>query len=160
MSILLNGCTTWMLIKHTEKKLDRNCTRMLRAILNIFLKQHPTKQQLYGYLPPISKTIQIRQTRHAGHCWRSKDKLISDLFPWTPSHKRTSVGRPTRTYLQQLCTDIACSLEDLPEVMDDRDKWQERVREIHASSMTWWYIYIYIYIYCIKIKWLKTKNIN
>ena len=31
-----------------------------------------TKQQLYGYLPPISKTIQVRQTWPAEHCWRRK----------------------------------------------------------------------------------------
>ena len=33
-SILLYGCTTWTLTKRLEKKLDGNCTRMLRAILN------------------------------------------------------------------------------------------------------------------------------
>ena len=42
-------------------------------------RQHPTKQQLYGHLPPITKTIQIRRTREAIHCWRSKGKLISKL---------------------------------------------------------------------------------
>ena len=34
VSILLYGCTTWMLIKRMEKKLDSNYTRILRAILN------------------------------------------------------------------------------------------------------------------------------
>ena len=29
-------------------------------------------------------------------------------------------GRPARTYIQQLCADTGCSLEDLPGVMDDR----------------------------------------
>ena len=32
--ILLYGCTIWTLTKRMEKKLDGNCTRMLRAILN------------------------------------------------------------------------------------------------------------------------------
>ena len=27
---------------------------------------------------------------------------------------------------QQLCTNTGCRLEDLPEVMEDRDEWQER----------------------------------
>ena len=31
---------------------------------------------------------------------------------------------------------IECSLEDLPKAMDDREKWQERVREICASNTT------------------------
>ena len=56
---------------------------MLRAILNKSWRQHPTKQQLYGHLPPISKTIKIRRTRHAGHCWRSKDELIGNVLLWT-----------------------------------------------------------------------------
>ena len=36
---------------------------MLRAILNKSWKQHPTKLQLYGHLPPIMKTIQVKRTR-------------------------------------------------------------------------------------------------
>ena len=81
--ILLYGCTTWTLTKRLEKKLDGNYTRMLRAILNKSWRQHPTKHQLYGYLPPIMKTIQVRRTRHAGYCWRSRDELISDVLLWT-----------------------------------------------------------------------------
>ena len=60
VSILLCGCTSWMLTECMEKKLDDNYTRMLRAILNKSWKQHPTKQQLYSHLPPIMKTIQVR----------------------------------------------------------------------------------------------------
>ena len=79
-SILLHGCTTWTLTKRLEKKLDGNYIRMLRAILNKSLQQHPTRHQLYGHLPPITKIIQVRRTRHAGHCWRSRDELISDTI--------------------------------------------------------------------------------
>ena len=57
VSILLYGCTTWMLTKQLEKKVDGNYTRMLRAILNKSWKQYPTKHRLYGHLPPITKTI-------------------------------------------------------------------------------------------------------
>ena len=83
--ILLYRCTTWTLTKRMEKKLDGNYTRMLRPILNKSWKQNPTKQQQYDHLRPITKTIQIWRTRHAGHCWRSKDELISDVLLWTPS---------------------------------------------------------------------------
>ena len=87
-SILLHGCTTWTLTKQLEKKLDGNYTRMLRAILNKSWRKHPTRHQLYGHLPLITKTIQVRRTRHAGHCWRSRDELISDVLLWTPTHGR------------------------------------------------------------------------
>ena len=83
-SILLYGCTTWTLTKRLEKKLDSNYTRMLHAILNKSWRQHPTRHQLYGHLPPITKTIQVRRTRHAGHCWRSRDELISYVLLWAP----------------------------------------------------------------------------
>ena len=85
--ILLFGCTTWTLTKHMERKLDSNCTRMLRAVLNKSCWQHPTKQQLYGHRPLISKTIQIRWARYMGHCWRSKGKLISNVVLWTLSQR-------------------------------------------------------------------------
>ena len=135
-----------------EKRLDGNYTRMLWAILNDSLRQNPAKQQLYGHQPPITKIIQVRQTRHVGHCWRSKDELISDILVWAPSHGRAKAGRPSRTYIQQLCADIGCSFEDLPGAIDDKDGWWERVREIHAGSLTWWwwwwlaYTWVSIYI--------------
>ena len=57
---------------------------MLQAIFEQVLAATPTRHQLYGHLPPIMKTIQVRRTRHAGHCWRSRDELISDVLLWTP----------------------------------------------------------------------------
>ena len=63
VSILLFGCTTWTLTKRLEKKLDDTYTTMLWAILNKSWRQHPTRHQLYGHLPPITKTIQARRTR-------------------------------------------------------------------------------------------------
>ena len=65
VSILLYGCTTWTLTKRLEKKLDSNYTRMLRAILKKSWRQHPTRHQLYGHLPPTTITIKLRRTRHA-----------------------------------------------------------------------------------------------
>ena len=139
LSILLYGCTTWTITKRMEKKLDGNYSRMLRAILNKTWRQHPTKLQLYDHLPPITKAVQNWRTRHVGHCWRSKDQLISDILLWSPSHRRAKAGRPAKIYIQQLYTDTGCSLEDLSEAMDDRDGWRERVWVIGAGSTTWWW---------------------
>ena len=61
-------------------------TRILQVILNKSWRQHPTKKQLYGHLPPIMKTMQIRRTRHVGHCWGRKIELmwctLVDPFTW------------------------------------------------------------------------------
>ena len=129
------------------------------------------------------KTIKIRQTRHAGHCWRSKNELISNVLLWTPTHGRAKAGRPARTYIQQLCAGTGCSSEDLSEAMDDREGGWERVRDICADGATWWWwwllllssyiqtvfshfvlyiyicIYIYIYIYTTSQKYLVTPKI-
>ena len=145
--ILLYGCTTWTLTKRLEKKLDGNYTRMLRAILNKSWRQHPARHQLYGHLPPITKTIQVRWTRHAGHCWRSRDELISDVLLWTPTHGRAKAGWSARTYIQQLCEDMGCCPEDLPGAMNDREEWRERVRYIRATSATWWWWWWWWLIY-------------
>ena len=110
---------------------------MLRAILNKSWRQHSTRHQLYGHLPPITKTIQARRTRHAGHCWRSRDELISGVLLWTSTYGHAKAGRPARTYMQQLCEDTGCSSEDQLEEMNDREKWRERVRDIRASGTTW-----------------------
>ena len=87
-SILLYGCSTWTLTKRLEKKLDGNYTRMLRAILNKSWRQHHSRHQLFGHLPPITKTIQVRRTRHAGHCWRSRD----DPHTWPCKSRTTSTN--------------------------------------------------------------------
>ena len=76
---------------------------------------------------------------HTGHCWRSKDELISNVLLWTPTYGCAKAGRPAQTYMQQLCEDTGCNLEDLPEAMNDREKWRERVRDIRAGGATWWW---------------------
>ena len=145
--------TTWTLTKRLEKKLDGNYTRILKAILNKSWRQHPTRHQLYGHLPPITKNIQVRRTRHAGHCWRSKDELISDVLLWTPTYGQAKAGRPARTYIQQLCEDTGCNPEDLPEAMNNREKWRERARDIRAGGTTWgwwwWWWFIIHFFLCI-----------
>ena len=134
VSILLYGCTTWTLTKRMEKRLDGNYTRMMRAILNKSWRQHPTNHQLYGHLPPITKTIQVRRIRHAGHCRRSRDEFISDVLQWTSSHGRVKAGRPARTYILQLCEDTGCSPDELPEAMNDRLCWRH---DMMMMMMIW-----------------------
>ena len=65
---------------------------------------------------------------------RSRDELIRDVPLWTPTYSREKAGQPARTYIQQFGEDKECSPEDLPEAMNDREKWRERVRDIRASG--------------------------
>ena len=126
------------------KNLDVYYTRMSRAILSRSWSQHPTKQQLYSHLPPITKTIKDSRTRHAGSCWRSRNELIGDELLWTPSHERAKAGRPARTYIQQLCVERIVTLKTC------RKQWtigksSERGSEISVPMI--WSIYINKYEY-------------
>ena len=87
-------------------------------ILNKSWRQHPTKQQLYGHLPPITKTIQVRPSRHARYCWRSRDELISDVLLWTPSRGRAKA----RTYILQL-EPTYCSSVRIRGIAVGNDEW-------------------------------------
>ena len=103
-----------------RKKKQNNPLPIILYRLNSWLLYYNTNY--YGHLPPITKTTKVRRTRHAGHCWRSRDELISDVFKWTPSHVWAKAGQPARAYIQQLCEDTRCSPEDLPEAMNDREE--------------------------------------
>ena len=91
----------------------------------------------------------------------------------TPHMAKSKAGRPARTYIQQLCDDTGCNPEDLPEAMNDRETWKERVRDIRASRTTWWwwvselnYYFIFVFfqnvLFCslflnISIVWSRMK---
>ena len=143
VSIRVYGCTTWKLTKRMEKKLDGNYTRMLLAILNKSWKQHHTKHQLYGHLPPITKTIKIWGTKHEWLCWSSRGrahKWCTPMDPFTWPSKSRATGA-------NLCFDTECSPEDLPEAMNDREECQGYPCW-WCGKMMRWYIYIYIYMTC------------
>ena len=118
----------------SQIKLGGHCTRMLCAVFNVSWKQHPTKHQLYGH---SHLTNYPRWAKHAGHGWRSKDKLKSNLLQWTSTYGHTSIGQLAKICIHPLCVDTGCHLEDLPGVMANRDGWQVRVKGIHAVGLSW-----------------------
>ena len=99
LSVLLHGCTIWLLMKCLEKKLDKIYTWMLRSVLNKFKKQHPTKQKLCGHLPLITQTILVRRSRHTGE---NRDKLLNFVLLWTPIHGQISADHRFISSLQRL----------------------------------------------------------
>ena len=96
-----------MLTKCIEKKLDGEYKIMLHAILDKSWMQQPTKQQLNGHLPPISQTIQVRQTRHEGHCRSSKDEFLSDILSWTITYVLVLADQQRLAYFSSVQTQDA-----------------------------------------------------
>ena len=127
--------TNKMAGEEARRQLHKNAASNLEQVLAA------TPHKTSTIRPPASyhENYQVRQARHAGHCWRSRDKLISDVLRWTPTYCRAKAGWPAWTYIQQLSEDTGCSPEDLPEAMNDGEKWQERVRDIRASGTIWWW---------------------
>ena len=107
---------------------------MLHAVFSKSWKLKQTKQQLYGHLHPVSQTIWVRWVRHAGHYQRSKNKLISNVLQWTPTHGHNSLHWPAITYIHQLWADIGFCLEDL-KMMTDGDKWQKSRESVLLASL-------------------------
>ena len=134
-SILTYGLTTWTLTKQQEASLDGTYTRLLRTALNISWKKHPTKKRIYSHLSPISTSIRERRLKLAGHLWRNKQELASDVLFWDPKQGKRSIGRPHRTYIDQLVDDTDLALEDIPKAMDDRKIWQERIKQVRVRSI-------------------------
>ena len=100
--------------------------------------------------------------RFAGHCWRAKQELASNLLLWSPNHGKRRVGRPAITYIDlaspadilrrgegtrdarlrmsageaniELCRDAGCLPNDLPALLQDRDGRSDRLINASASS--------------------------
>ena len=107
------------------EKVDENYTRILRVVLNN-PNATSTKWLLYGYLSPISKTIQVRRTRHAGCCWRSMDKCISSVLLCWPISKRTYISS-VRT-LVEVWKHLLGAMND-----SERERETETERDTHRQ---------------------------
>ena len=88
----------------------------------------------------ISKTMQLRLTSLAEHCLEKYEQTHKRRIPMDSLIRTCNCWTNNRTYLHQHHTDTGCSLQDQPEAMDNRNEWQEKVREIRANGMTWWWL--------------------
>ena len=87
---------------------------------------------LYGDLPAILASLQIRRQQFSGHCSRSKDDIVSQLFLWDPQHGRHSRGRPTTTFVDQREEDTGLFRQELPAVMAGRGEWDKLIKSLRV----------------------------
>ena len=71
-----------------------------------------------------------------GYPCYQRDMMMMMTCGTIPTYGRAKAGQPARTYIHHLCEDTGCSPEELPEALNDKEKWRERVRDIHASGTT------------------------
>ena len=147
-SFLLPSCgcvitTVWMhqmdtYKMHREKArsgLDENAMSYFEQ----FLEATPNKTTAVWLLTSHIKKHPIKMNKIRETLLEKQGWIESDVLLWTPTHSRANVDWLAKPYLHKCCMDTGYSLEDLPGMIDDRDRWRERVREIHAISMSWWW---------------------
>ena len=83
--ILLYGSETWTLTSKQQQRVDSTYTRLLMRVKNISWKRHPTKQQIYNNLTPVSNIIKRRRIQFAGHCFRASNEMASKFVLWKPN---------------------------------------------------------------------------
>ena len=70
-----------------RRQLHKNTASNIKQVLEATLHKAPTVR------PPASHIENYqRGRRHARHCWRTRDELISDVLLWTPIYGRAKAG--------------------------------------------------------------------
>ena len=105
---------------------------MLRKTLGLTWEDKVPNIELYGDLPTLSSELRQRRLRFAGHCWRRKDELCSQLLLWEPTHGKRRVGAPAKTYVDLLEDDTGIKKEEFQKLMGDRELWRDYVGDIRG----------------------------
>ena len=130
--ILLYGSETWTLSKKLEKRLDGTFTRLLMRAQNLSWKRHPTKNEIYGTLPPVSDIVKARRVQFAGHCRRAENEIISSVLLWKPSSRNVR-GRKL-SYPDVISRDTGIQRQDLDKTMQDREVWRSIVSSMVSAK--------------------------
>ena len=147
VSILLYGCTTWTLIKLTEKNLDGTTQKCYKLSWT-----HPRSNTLRKtFVRPLTSHFKNhpRRRRHTDTSGKARTNSWATFIYGPLKHGYACVGRLVLdglpTLVHQLWADTGCSLEELPGVViDDRDWKRERERERerergleHTDHISW-----------------------
>ena len=130
--ILLYGSETWTLSARQQQRLDGCYTRLLRRVLNLSWRNHPTLETIYGDLPRVSNLVCKRRVQFAGHCARATDELVSSFVLWRhpfPDNRSRKLTFPDR-----IRRDTAISRDNLLAAMKDREYWKGVVNSISAEA--------------------------
>ena len=74
--------------------------------------------------PLISHIICERRIRYAGYSYRSDKEIVRKSILCNQNHGKTKVGRPHKTFLDQLKNDVDMDIGDMKNAMKDRYVWK------------------------------------
>ena len=132
--ILLYGSETWTLTSKQQQRVDGTYTRLLMRVKNISWKRHPTKQQIYNNLTPVSNIIKRRRIQFAGHCFRASNEMASKFVLWKPNRSGRRNSCKT-TYPDVIAKDTGISFQDLGGAMGDREVWGSFVKSAISTAV-------------------------
>ena len=114
-------------VSSTEKDIDTRLTKAWTAINrpSIIWKSDLSDKMKCSFFQAADISILLYGCTTWTLTKRLKKKAKQQLHK---NAAKAKAGRPARTYIQQLFEDTGCSLEDLPEAMNDREKWRDIVR--------------------------------
>ena len=93
-------------------------------------------QQILKVTSPLTVTVQPPAsylTNYLEHCWRSKDKLISNVHLWTPAHRQTNVGQLTKTFISSVRLPASYLTNHLEHCWRSKDK---HISDVHLWTPT------------------------
>ncbi|XP_063596485.1 uncharacterized protein LOC134773240 isoform X2 [Penaeus indicus] len=120
--ILLYGSKTWTLSAKQQCRLDGCYTRLLRRVLNLSWRNHPTLEMVYGDLPRVSTLVCKRRVQFAGCCARATDELVSSFVFWR--HPSSDNRSRKLTFPDRIRRDTSIPKEDLLGAMTDKQYWK------------------------------------
>ena len=124
----------------TSKQIWENVTNMSKRRQGDKYAKNMTKRKMKR-----NKNDQKETKRHMGGKWECDKREVAQ----EKSGERASGISVLATRHDDDDDDTGCSPEDLPEAMNDREKWRESVRDIRAGDTTWWWWWWY---------WRKSEN--
>jgi len=93
--------------------------------------QHATLGDIYGKLPRISSKLMQRTVRFSGHCYRTKDEVISSLLLWTsPVPNRSN----RLTYPDVISRVTGIKVQYIPAAMAAQPVWRSIVHSFLADD--------------------------
>ena len=136
------------LIKSISKSLRGSDGKNCQYIAVYKFLETAAKHQMYGHLPPISQTFQVRRTRHAEYWWGSKDELIHNVL----SSVRI-LGAVKRTWWEWwMIGTYGGERERDRDTHREREREREKEREkrfcvICLTWCWWWYISFFSFLF-------------
>ena len=124
-------------VSSTENDIDTRLTKAWTAIdrLSIIWKSDLTDEMKRSFFRAAVVSILL----YGCTTWTLTKRLEKKLDGNYTRMLRAILNKSWRQHPTRHQLYTGCNPEDLPEAMNDREKWREMVKDIRAGGTTWWW---------------------